>query len=133
MAKLNLNEKIKKFDGTPLEFDIDPAGIRLLEQLMQAVNDELGTEAAKKLAGRLDKYLVRTQTYKDVCITALMISDADSQEKKLRQYKLLKEIDSGEPDLGKTEREEIVKKITENFRNVIVVGRCHEFFLDEKE
>lgn len=135
MAKVDLTQKITDFDGKPYKMDIDFNTARILEQAMNIAIKMVPQENREELVNQVQPLFGTEKTLKDIMITVLIVAeDQKDPEKKLEDYKLLKEVSTNDvADLGLTERERIFKQIQKVYNNVLIIGRCKEMLIEDVE
>lgn len=129
--KINVAQKILGIDGKPLK-GVPYETAQHFDQILEFANT-IDHDFAVKLAKKMSKSLTGERTLKDVIITTLMASkrEASTEDKKKDFQLLLTVSQSDNPDIDKSNREYIAKRIWETQSNNLVSGRCEELLSAE--
>lgn len=132
--KKDLTQHILNLDGEPMQAVVSPEAGRIIQNLINGFSEKFGQKATDKIIAGLEekKALPERMVLRDIVLNSLMIADKDdSQSEKLKTFKLLQRISSEDgPDLDETTCEDIIKKVSKNYNNVIVIGRTEELLMD---
>lgn len=131
--KINVDQKILGIDGEPLK-GVPYETAQHLDQIIGIAN-EINHDFAVKLAKKMSELLTGEKNLKDVILSTLMASKREaSMEDKKKDFNLLMTVSqSDKPDIDKTNREYIVKRIWETQSNNLVAGRCDSLLMVDEE